>query len=390
MRVLMVGGTGFIGTRVVDELVLRHGFAVRTTVRDYRRAVRLGRLPVEWVDGPADDPSRLAGAADGCDAVVCCAHPFSSAHESTATLDICRAVVAAAAVTTTKRLVFLSSTAIYGLSATGDIGDDTAPRPDTEYGRIKLRAEELLCREHDAGSIRLVILRPSIVYGPFSHSWTVLPARQMQNGNLVLPEKATGVCNAIYIDDVARAVGEAVRLDARSRLALNLNAGDRVSWKTFYSHYERAVRPGSLVEWPLEAIRSAHQADRRDRRGWNVVKRAIRDRAVRDRLNEIPLLARLNRMGKSFGWSGLPQAAAHRSAGEEVATSYPPHVPNDMFLDLYARAQPVDGSTAAQVLGVAARDVRAGMRPTVDWLGWAGLARPSDCPSPARQPVDAH
>jgi nucleoside-diphosphate-sugar epimerase len=387
----MVGGTGFIGTRVVDELVLRHGFAVRTTVRDYRRAIRLGRLPVEWVDGPADDPSRLAGAADGCDAVVCCAHPFSSAHESAAALDICRAVVAAAWVTTTKRLVFLSSTAIYGLSATGDIGDDTAPRPDTEYGRIKLRAEELLCREHDAGSVRLVILRPSIVYGPFSPSWTMLPARQMQSGDLVLPEKATGVCNAIYIDDVARAVGEAVRLDAQSRLALNLNGGERASWKAFYRHYERAVRPGSLVEWPLEAIRSAHQADRRGRRGWNVVKRAIRDRAVRDRLNEIPLLARLNRMGKSFGWSGLPPPA-QGSAGEAVATSYPPHVPNDIFLDLYARAQPVDGSTAEQVLGVPARDLQAGMRPTVDWLGWAGLARPFDgCtdPSPARQPVDA-
>jgi hypothetical protein len=236
-----------------------------------------------------------------------------------------------------------------------------------------------------------VILRPSIVYGPFSPSWTALPAKQMQSGDLVLPEGATGVCNAIYVDDVARAVAEAVRLDARSRLALNLNGGDRALWKTFYGHYERVVRPGSLVEWPLEAIRRAHQAERRDRRGWNVVKRAIRDRAVRDRLNEIPLLAGLNRVGKSIGWSGLPKVAAEGPAGGSVTPSYPPHVPNDMFLDLYTRAQPVDGSTAERVLGVAARDLRAGMRPTVEWLGWAGLVSPSDCwtdPSPARQPVD--
>ena len=177
-------------------------------------------------------------------------------------------------------------------------------------------------------------------------------------------------------------------------LALNLNAGDRVSWKTFYSHYERAVRPGSLVEWRLETIGNAREAERRDRRGWNVVKRAIRDRAVRDRLNEIPLLARLNQIGKSFGWGGLPPVPPQDSEGAAHATLprvHPAHVPNDMFLDLYLRAPRVDGSTAEQVLGVTARDLQTGMRPTIDWLGWAGLAcqteRRAAAPS-ARQPVD--
>ena len=60
MRVLVLGATGFIGTRVVDELVLRHGAEVRATVRDYRKAVRLGRLPVEWVEATGD---RTAGDA---------------------------------------------------------------------------------------------------------------------------------------------------------------------------------------------------------------------------------------------------------------------------------------------------------------------------------------
>ena len=62
MRVLVLGATGFIGTRIVDELVLRHGAGVRATVRDYRKAVRLGRLPVEWVEAPATDPQAMREA----------------------------------------------------------------------------------------------------------------------------------------------------------------------------------------------------------------------------------------------------------------------------------------------------------------------------------------
>src|SRR3954469_9240016 len=81
MRVLVIGGTGFIGTRVVDDLVLRRHVAVRATVRDYRRAIRLARLPVELIRVDAANPLSLAGAAADADAVVLCAHPFGSARE---------------------------------------------------------------------------------------------------------------------------------------------------------------------------------------------------------------------------------------------------------------------------------------------------------------------
>jgi hypothetical protein len=47
-----------------------------------------------------------------------------------------------------------------------------------------------------------------------------------------------------------------------------------------------------------------------------------------------------------------------------------------MMLDLYLRAPHVDGSRAAQVLGLTPRDLHAGMTPTLEWLRWAGLAVP--------------
>jgi nucleoside-diphosphate-sugar epimerase len=378
VRVLVIGATGFIGTRVADELVVGHGADVRVTVRDYRKAIRLGRLPIEWVDAPASDPDRMRVAGRGCDAVVCCAHPFGNANENEVALAIARAAAAAAAETTTRRLVFLSSTSVYGTSG-GDVNDDDVPNADTPYGAIKLRCEAELARAHDAGSIRLVVLRPSIVYGPFSPSWTSLPARQMLSGELVLPHAAAGACNAVYVDDVARAVVAAIALESSAPVTLNVTGPERLSWREFYGCYEHTVRPGSIVEWTHDAIDTAGEIRERERGGWRALKRAMRDQAVRERLNEIPVLSRLNQLGKSLGWSGLPPAAAPAPAA--AATPARPalvsHLPPPMLLDLYLRAPYIGSARAAGILGVRPRSLADGMAPTLEWLRWAGLTAES-------------
>jgi nucleoside-diphosphate-sugar epimerase len=376
MRVLVIGATGFIGTRVVDELVLGHRAEVRATVRDYRKAIRLGRLPVEFIEASASNLAAMREAADGCDAVVHCAHPFSSANESSAALDLCRAAAAAAAATTKRRLVYVSSTAIYGMGVP-EISDDTPPRPETPYGRLKLRCERLLRAEHDAGSIRLVVLRPSIVYGPFSPSWTISPARQMAEGDLILPVGASGACNAIYIDDVAQAVARATLLDTALPVLVNLAAPDRPSWRNFYRAYEGVVHPGAVKEWPVDAIHEAIAARKRERRSWRAVQRALTDRRVRDRLNEIPVLAGLNSLGKSLGWRGLPPAeglALRRASDTQDLPARVEHLPDPVRFDLYVRAPRVHGKAAASLLGLKPRDLKAGMTPTCAWLAWAGLS----------------
>ena len=46
-------------------------------------------------------------------------------------------------------------------------------------------------------------------------------------------------------------------LDTGSRVAVNLAADDRPSWRAFYGAYEEHVRPGAVKEWPIDAIREA-------------------------------------------------------------------------------------------------------------------------------------
>jgi len=373
MRVLVIGGTGFIGTRVVDDLVLRRHAAVRATVRDYRRAIRVARLPVDLVRLDATDVQALTAAAADADAIVLCAHPFGSAHEDTDATAIVRAALAAASVTTGRRLVFVSSAAIYGRPH-GPIDDRTPPSPATPYARTKLACEKAIGAAHAAGTVRSVIVRPSIVYGPFSQSWTALPARQMANGTLVLPARAGGACNAVFVDDVARAVSEAAFYTGDDQLIVNINGGTLPTWFEFYDAVAAAVRPGAVCEWPLERI-SGTLAER-DRNSGNLpaIRRALRDPRVRNRLAEIPALSRANTLAKSFMWRGLPPVEVEPAAEPSQPAPRVDHLPDPLRLDLYLHAQPMASSRALGALGVSPRSFARGTEPTRAWLAWAGLS----------------
>jgi nucleoside-diphosphate-sugar epimerase len=229
--VLVLGAGGFIGRRIISALL----------ATDWARPIAAGRsirsadLPpqVERITLDATDLSDLTRAAASASALVSCiaGTPDQITGAGTALF------AAAASVSPSPRVVYLSSMAAYG-SATGSI-DETAPlRGDGgAYSHAKAAIDVLA-----AGHPFAVRLRPGIVYGPRSEWWSDKIARLLVQRRLGdLGRDGEGICNLVHVDDVAAGVVQSVRLPAAAGNAFNLANPAAPSWNSYFERYAMAL-----------------------------------------------------------------------------------------------------------------------------------------------------
>jgi predicted dehydrogenase/nucleoside-diphosphate-sugar epimerase len=255
-EVVVLGGTGFIGRRVVQGL-LERGMPVTTIVRRTHglpptilTAARSGRLRL--LPGSLENREALASAFDGARVVLHLATGGGDTWEKVERSMIQGSVAAAeeALARGIERFVYVSS--IAALYAGADCGTDvledsleTDPQPAGRdvYSRGKMAAEAALVALHRERGLPLVIVRPGVVLGegtPFQHSGFGLWVRDNHCVGWGLGDNPLPVVTA---DDVADAL---VRLAAHEGhdldgQALNLCSNAPLSAREIVSELRKAT-----------------------------------------------------------------------------------------------------------------------------------------------------
>jgi 2-alkyl-3-oxoalkanoate reductase len=174
MRVCVTGGTGFLGTALVRDLLTR-GVSVRVLARPSRRADRLETQGAEVVRGGLGDPDCIARAVEGADIVYHLAAkvdtPGSRADFLETNVDGTERVLTACLRQGVGRVVYASSLAVYGPVPNGQQIDENTPYDESPqlrdfYSQSKILADHLAVTFARETALPITILRPGIVYGP--------------------------------------------------------------------------------------------------------------------------------------------------------------------------------------------------------------------------------
>jgi len=189
----------------------------------------------------------------GVSAVVHCAH-----GDETTNVEGTRTVLEEAQRAGIKRIVHLSTVAVFGQQQ-GSLTEASAWDPGSNpYGRSKVRTEEI-CAEYGERGLAVTVLRPTIVYGPYSNIWTVEFAQRLSTGEWFLPERYTqGICNLVYVDDMVKAVMLSLENEKAIGQTFIVNGEERPTWNEYFHALNDALGLPPLN--PASALRSRMKA----------------------------------------------------------------------------------------------------------------------------------
>ncbi|MFZ2099173.1 MAG: NAD(P)-dependent oxidoreductase [Oricola sp.] len=273
MRVLLTGGTGFIGSWVAAELDAR-GHSLR--IFDHGpRPEALDRIApglsakTEFVVGDIRDAAAVATAAGGCDAIIhlvgimtvdCARDPRRGAEINLlGSVNVFEAALAAGI----RRIAYLSSAAVYSPN------DPVNPEPMSHYGTYKLAVEgcaRSYCLERGLPSTGF---RPSIVYGP-GESSGISAGPSIACRAAALGEESeirfSGRVGFVHVADVARAIVGSIEAGDEVVRVFDLN-GVTAGVDEFVSELVRQ-EPASRTKVTGEPLRIPAQLNGGDSADW--------------------------------------------------------------------------------------------------------------------------
>jgi nucleoside-diphosphate-sugar epimerase len=345
--ILVTGAGGFIGGWMAENLEMRDPGRVRASVHRWSGAVRPARFPLDLILCDILDPVQVDRAVKGASVVIHCAKGASRESIVLGTRNLLEAALREGV----ERFVYLSSTEVYG-SAGGTI-DETSPclKTGNLYGDAKIDAEEA-CQEYMAKGLPVTIVRPPIVYGPFSKTWTVGIAHRLLSRNWgVFDGKGEGICNLIYVTDIVRGIIALLNSSEACGETFIISGPEVLTWNGYFQRFNEALGlPALSVVEPVRAGLRACLLD--PALGLARFAKDRFEKQIKEAVSYFP-----------------PAKQALKHVENTLKTS-----PRLSDFDLFSRQAFYSGKKAESLAGFKPRiDLDTGLQLSVAWLRQAGL-----------------
>lgn len=248
-RVAVLGGAGFIGT-VLTEQLMNNGFQVK--IGDLRRS---NRFPEFSTQCDVRDHKTLREPLEGAVALINLAaehrddvRPISRYHETN--VEGASHVCLAARNAGIQKIVFTSSVAVYGFPA--NPVDERGPFfPFNAYGKTKLEAESVYKAWAAEDPQRtLVIVRPTVIFGEGNRGNVYNLLHQIASGRFLMVGSGKNVKSMAYVGNIAAYLVHALSLGPGVHI-FNYVDGPDMDTNTLIEHIRDCMhKPGSVPRIP--------------------------------------------------------------------------------------------------------------------------------------------
>jgi nucleoside-diphosphate-sugar epimerase len=222
MQDFLIAGCGYVGERLALALP-DHTLAL---VRSRGRADELAAAGIDAASVDLDAPE--AGPAWSCDIAGCVLFYLVPPPGDNPADPRLRALLGALS-GVPARLVYMSTTGVYGDTGGASVDEDTTPNPATDRARARFDAECAVRDWAQARGCEWVILRVPGIYGPGR-----LPLERIRSGQPSIRESEAGPGNRIHVDDLVRVCVAAGASPAAADRLYNVGDGNHASTTEYF------------------------------------------------------------------------------------------------------------------------------------------------------------
>lgn len=375
-KIFVTGASGFIGGRVCERLIQEGARQVTALVHNPSHGVRIARLPVKICTGDLLDREALPGFLGDASIVI-----HLGLGHGTAIVNGTKNILEASLKSGVKRFIHMSTAAVYGYKPSPQCETEDAPlrRTGDVYCDNKLRAEEIALKFHRKG-LPIVILRPSIVCGPYSR-WHTRFLASLSRGEGMLIDGGSGICNTTYVDNLVDAIFLSVEKQEALGESFFITDGERLTWRDFVGAHAAMMkaRPALSDISTAEIIEHYKKLPGMWRSSWTATRRLLLSREFRDMAKQIPIFENLiQRLW--FYYQGLDEQRRQRfrrrfesdKSPEESTLNHKQTIPGRDTLAIQTGTVFFSIDKARSLLGYQPRvSFFEGMRLTETWLRFA-------------------